>query len=142
MAPELGGSQISALLESVPGIARVLRSPVADAIVNMIRAGAGLEPFQRAAADELIEYAVRRGLINSVEGDQLTAELEGLGARKRSPKPAAKKKPAKKAVKAKSTAHPRLKKTAAKSASKATKKKTSTKKAPKKKPAKKVTKRR
>ena len=50
MAADLGGSQISALLESVPGIRNVLRSPVADALVNMIRAagaraGFGLDDF-------------------------------------------------------------------------------------------------
>ena len=31
---ELGGTQISSLMEVLPGIAQVLRSPVADAIVN------------------------------------------------------------------------------------------------------------
>ena len=46
MARELGGSQISALLESVPGIANVLRSPVADALMGMIRAGAGVAEFR------------------------------------------------------------------------------------------------
>ncbi len=44
MAAQLGGHQISALLESLPGSASVLRSPVADAIVNMIRAGAAEDP--------------------------------------------------------------------------------------------------
>ena len=39
MPAELGESQLSSLLESVPGLANVLRSPVADAIVYMIRAG-------------------------------------------------------------------------------------------------------
>ena len=43
---ELGGSQITSLLETLPGIAQVLRSPVADAIVNLIRAGARLQEFQ------------------------------------------------------------------------------------------------
>ncbi len=91
MAPELGGSQISALLESVPGIARVLRSPVADAIVNMIRAGARLEPFNRTDAEELIQFAIRRGLINSVEGDQVLKEVKGIGGRKRPSKTPVKK---------------------------------------------------
>ena len=91
MAPELGGSQISALLESVPGIARVLRSPVADAIVNMIRAGARLEPFNRTDAEELIQFAVRRSLINSVEGDQVLREIKGIGGRKRPSKTTVKK---------------------------------------------------
>ena len=42
---DLGKSQLSSLLETVPGLASVLRSPVADAIVNMVRAGAGLRDF-------------------------------------------------------------------------------------------------
>src|SRR2546422_5161966 len=41
MSAELGGSQISSLLEALPGIASVLRSPVADALVKAIRAAAG-----------------------------------------------------------------------------------------------------
>ncbi|MGD8727553.1 MAG: hypothetical protein PVH40_07905, partial [Gemmatimonadales bacterium] len=64
MARELGGSQISALLESVPGIVNVLRSPVADALVGMIRAGAGLDEFRLEHSKELVQYAVRRGLIS------------------------------------------------------------------------------
>ncbi len=81
MAAQLGGQQISALLESLPGIASVLRSPVADAIVSMIRAGAGIGDFREADANELVEYAVRRGLLGSDEGEELLAEIKG--ARKR-----------------------------------------------------------
>ena len=94
MAADLGGSQISALLESVPGIANVLRSPVADAIVNMIRAGAGVGPFYREDADELIQYAVRRGLISGREGDEVLAAIEGKGKPK--PPPPKRPKPPKK----------------------------------------------
>ncbi len=145
MAPELGGSQISALLESVPGIARVLRSPVADAIVNMIRAGAGIGSFRRADADELIEYAVRRGLINAVEGEELTAELQGIGGRRRAGTGPAKKAPkkAKKVAKkaAKKVVRPKQP-TRTASKKKVAKKKTAKKKAAKNKPAKKVAKRR
>ena len=90
MVSKLGGSQISTLLESVPGIARVLRSPVADAIVNMIRAGAGIEGFNRTDAEELIRFAVRRGLISGVEGDEILAEIKGIG-HKRPSKTAVKK---------------------------------------------------
>lgn len=79
MAPELGGSQISALLESVPGIASVLRSPVADALVNMMRAGAGLGEFRMEDANELTQYAVRRGLISSDEAERLLKEIRGRG---------------------------------------------------------------
>lgn len=75
MARELGGPQISALLESVPGIVNVLRSPVADALVGMIRAGADIEPFRLDGAKELVQYAVRRGLINNAEGEGLLGEV-------------------------------------------------------------------
>jgi len=90
MARELGGSQISALLESVPGIANVLRSPVADALMGMIRAGAGVGEFNLEQAKELVQYAVRRGLIQSREGDEVLAEAEAAGARRRSEQRAAK----------------------------------------------------
>lgn len=76
MARELGGSQISALLESVPGIVNVLRNPVADALVGMIRAGAGIEDFSHDYANELVQYAVRRGLIPSSEGERVIADIE------------------------------------------------------------------
>jgi polyhydroxyalkanoate synthesis regulator phasin len=84
MARELGGSQISALLESVPGIVNVLRNPVADALVGMIRAGAGLEEFSHEHANELVQYAVRRGLVPSSEGDQVLQEVEAAVPKKRS----------------------------------------------------------
>jgi hypothetical protein len=87
MARELGGSQISALLESVPGIVNVLRSPVADALVNMIRAGAGIEEFDVGYAEELVQYAVRRGLIGASEGDEVLADVraatKGRGRKKK-----------------------------------------------------------
>jgi hypothetical protein len=91
MAPELAGSQISALLETVPGIANVLRSPVADAIVNLIRAAAGLGEFRKQDADELVQYAVRRGLIGPTEGERLLQEVgDHEAARRRKPKAVAK----------------------------------------------------
>jgi hypothetical protein len=111
MARELGGSQISALLESVPGIVNVLRSPVADALVGMIRAGAGLDEFRLEHSKELVQYAVRRGLISGAEGDHLLEEVSAVakkGTRRKggatkaagSPRKAgAKKKPARKASK-------------------------------------------
>ena len=77
MAGEIGGSQISALLEAVPGIRNVLRSPVADALVNTIRAAAGSRPFDYAEADELVQYATRRGLISETEGNQVLEEVRG-----------------------------------------------------------------
>lgn len=78
MVSELGGSQISSLLETLPGIANVLRSPVADALVGALRAGAGLAEFRFDDADELIRFAVRRGLMNGDEGDRLLAELRAV----------------------------------------------------------------
>lgn len=84
MAAELGGSQISSLLESLPGIASVLRSPVADALVKAIRAAAGVGEFAVEDAEELIRYAVRRGLIGADEGDRVLAEVdEALKAKRK-----------------------------------------------------------
>jgi hypothetical protein len=77
VATELSSGAISSIMESVPGIAHVLRSPVADAMVNLSRAAAGLGPFLAQDAHELIRYAVRRGLIGSDEGDRVTAEIDG-----------------------------------------------------------------
>lgn len=102
MAAELGGSQISALLESVPGIANVLRSSVADALVNTIRSAARLRPFSRQDAEELVQYAVRRGLIGTAEGDEVLADVRQAGKTSRGRSAArarkAKKKVAKKKV--------------------------------------------
>ncbi len=75
MVSELGGSQISTLLETLPGIANVLRSPVADALVNTIRAAARIGEFAAADADELIKYATRRGLMAQDEGDRLLTDV-------------------------------------------------------------------
>jgi hypothetical protein len=99
MPAELGGSQISSLLEALPGIASVLRSPVADALVKAIRAAAGVGDFSWDDADELVRYAVRRGLIGPEEGDRVLSDV--AGPLKSKPKPARpkalpKKKPAKK----------------------------------------------
>jgi len=73
---ELGGSQISSLLEALPGIASVLRSPVADALVKAIRAAAGVGEFAFDDAEELVRYAVRRGLIGPEEGDRVLGDVE------------------------------------------------------------------
>lgn len=78
MATELSSGAISSILEAVPGIATVLRSPVADAIVNLSRSAAGLAPFDPKDAHELIRYAVRRGLIRSDEGDRVAGEIDGV----------------------------------------------------------------
>lgn len=86
MPAELGGSQISSLLEALPGIASVLRSPVADALIKAMRAGAGLVDFTSEDAEELVRYAVRRGLIGPDEGDRVLAEVQE-GLRKKKPLP-------------------------------------------------------
>jgi hypothetical protein len=91
MMGDLGKSQLSSLLETVPGLASVLRSPVADAIVNMVRAGAGLRDFDIHDAEELVQYATRRGLVPSAEGAELLDEIK-IASRKRSAAKAAKKK--------------------------------------------------
>jgi hypothetical protein len=75
MSGELGENQISALLESVPGIASVLRNPVADALVNMIKAGARQGPFYAEDAEELVQYAVRRKIIGAKEGETLLGDV-------------------------------------------------------------------
>ncbi len=126
MVSELGGAQISTLLESLPGIATVLRSPVADALVNVIRAAARLSEFDIADADELVRYATRRGLLAEDEGDRLMTDLKAAHQKKLDriaarPKPGkgkapAKAKPKAKAKAAKSKSHPR--KPAAKKAKK------------------------
>jgi len=76
MPAELGGSQLSSLLEALPGIASVLRSPVADALVKAIRAAAGIGDFAAEDAEELVRYAVRRGLIGPDEGDRVLADVQ------------------------------------------------------------------
>ena len=82
MVSELGGSQISTLLETLPGIANVLRSPVADALGNVIRAGARLAEFHVQDAEELVRYATRRGLLGQDEGDRLLVEVHAAEQRR------------------------------------------------------------
>lgn len=97
---ELGGSQISSLLEALPGIASVLRSPVADALVRAIKGAAGIGEFTAEDAEELIRYAVRRGLIGADEGERVLADAQEAlkthhkPARPAKAKTAAKKRPA------------------------------------------------
>lgn len=79
---DLGGSQISTLLETLPGIANVLRSPVADALVNVIRSAARISEFNVADAEELIRYSVRRGLVGNDEGERVLAEVQAAARRK------------------------------------------------------------
>lgn len=82
VATELGPSQISTLLEALPGIANVLRSPVADALLNVIRAAARLGEFQIADAEELIKYATRRSLLGVEEGERVLVEVKAQAERR------------------------------------------------------------
>jgi hypothetical protein len=134
VATELGGAQISSLLETLPGIAQVLRSPVADAFSALIRQASRHQDFTIESAEEVLRYSVRRNLMSQDESDQILAELRegaqrkadraadraearkpagkasGATARKPAPKPkpkaAAKPKAAKPAPKAKAPARP------------------------------------
>ena len=76
MATELTSTTITNILEAVPGIKNVLRSPAADAMVNLTRAAAGLGSFDVRDARELLRFAFRRGLINNEEHDRVLAEIE------------------------------------------------------------------
>jgi len=90
---DLAGTQLSNLLETLPGIAKVLRSPVADAIVSLIKAASGQAPFNPAEVDELMKFAVRRNLITADEGDQVLLEarnaIAGIMPPPAKPKPPA-----------------------------------------------------
>jgi hypothetical protein len=72
---ELAAPQISSLMEALPGIAAVLRSPVANAMVALSRSAAGLEEFQFAHAEELLRFGVRRNLLTPEEVDKVLDEL-------------------------------------------------------------------
>lgn len=72
---ELGGAQISNLMETLPGIALVLRSPVADAFVHTLRLASRSPDFSIGEAEEILSYAVRRNLMSADESDQLLAEI-------------------------------------------------------------------
>jgi len=66
---ELAAPQISSLMEALPGIAAVLRRPVANAIVALSRAAAGLAEFDGVHAEELLRFGVRRNLLTQDEVD-------------------------------------------------------------------------
>jgi hypothetical protein len=77
VATELTSTTITNILEAVPGIKTVLRSPAADAMVNLTRAAAGVGSFEIKDARELMRFAFRRGLINNEEHDRVLADVEG-----------------------------------------------------------------
>jgi len=106
---ELGGAQMSTLLESLPGIANVLRSPVADALVGIIRSAARIEEFELTDAQELLQYASRRGLLAEDECVRILQEVD-VAHQKRASRAAVRAK----RTKAKSTARKKAKKVAPK----------------------------
>jgi hypothetical protein len=66
-------------------------------LVRAIRAAAGVGEFAGEDAEELVRYAVRRGLIGADEGDRVLADVHGaLKGAKRKPAKAVKPRPAKK----------------------------------------------
>jgi hypothetical protein len=101
----------------------------------MIRAGAGLGEFEMDHTQELVQYAVRRGLISSAEGDELLEEVAAVAPKKgkrrstgtrKAVRPAAKKKTvvskgAKKKPPAKAKATKKVAKKPAKTTAKRTK---------------------
>ena len=76
VATELSSTTITNILEAVPGIKTVLRSPAADAMVNLTRVAAGIGNFDLKDARELMRFAFRRGLINNEEHDHVLADVE------------------------------------------------------------------
>ena len=97
---ELGGTQISSLMEVLPGIAQVLRSPVADAIVNLIKAACRVREFDLADAEEMLKYAVRRNLMAADESERVMAEARAM-VQRRAERAAEREKPKKPAAAAK-----------------------------------------
>jgi hypothetical protein len=94
---------MSTLLESLPGIANVLRSPVADALVNLIRAGAGIGEFSLEDAEEMVRYATRRGLLDPEEGERVLTDVHEVQKAARSTPKRTKSTKASKATKASPT---------------------------------------
>ena len=82
MATELGGTQVSSLMETLPGIANVLRSPVADALAGVIRAAIRAIDLKTSDVEELMKYATRRGLMVDDEASKLIAEVVAAQQRK------------------------------------------------------------
>jgi len=134
---DLTGTQISSLLETLPGIAQVLRSPVADAFVGLIKAASGQGPFSLQDADEVMKYAVRRNLMSAGESEQVMVEARETMGKKPPPAAPVAKKPAGKAA---ATKGPAPGTPAARTRSKARPKPASRRKAkpPARKPAKKA----
>lgn len=63
------------MMETLPGIALVLRSPVADAFVHTLRLASRSPDFSIGEAEEILSYAVRRNLMSGDESDRLLSEI-------------------------------------------------------------------
>jgi hypothetical protein len=87
-------------MEVLPGIAQVLRSPVADAIVNLIKAACRVREFDLADAEEMLKYAVRRNLMAADESERVMAEARAM-VQRRAERAAEREKPKKPATAAK-----------------------------------------
>jgi hypothetical protein len=72
---ELAAPQITSLMETLPGIAAVLRSPVATAMVEIVRAAAGVGEFRIEDAEELLRFGIRRNLLDEAEADNVLEEV-------------------------------------------------------------------
>lgn len=84
---ELAAPQITSLMETLPGIAAVLRSPVATAMVEIVRAAAGVGEFRIEDAEELLRFGIRRNLLDEAEADKVLEEVRA--AKSAAPKAAA-----------------------------------------------------
>src|SRR4026209_610175 len=100
-------------MEVLPGIAQVLRSPVADAIVNLIRAACRVREFDVADAEEMLRYAVRRNLMAAEESERVLAEAK-LIVQRRPERAAEREHPKKPVARAKPKPHAKPKPAAAK----------------------------
>ena len=69
-------------MEALPGIAAVLRNPVADAFVGLIKAGSRITDFKVGDAEEILRYAVRRTLMTQDETDRILAEVRDATERR------------------------------------------------------------
>ena len=83
VATELGGSQITSLME--------------DAIVSLIRTASKAPQFELHAADEILKFAVRRNLMATEESERVLAEARAVVA-KRAERAAEREKPKKSVV--------------------------------------------
>src|SRR5690606_27609882 len=89
---ERAAPQITSLMETLPGIAAVLRSPVASPMVDIVRAGAGLGEFRIEDAEELFRFGTRRNLLDEAEAEKVLAEIrEVVGPTPTEAKPTGKK---------------------------------------------------